>query len=174
MNTASLYQPLNDMPQGFSGAHRYVHVIGTSVFVDDRPDDDSWSRHFVGIVEGVGWWAVDVPVDSPDPSYGAAIDLRNYFGVATAAEWLAAGRAVQTAEWVRTHRYCGRCSTPTEPSAGERGLKCPSCGLLAYPPRGSGDDHTGDTWAGRPRPGSAARPRRKFPDADVLVPGWIC
>ena len=24
------------------------------------------------------------------------------------------------------------------------------------------------------RRGSAARPRRKFPDADVLVPGWIC
>ena len=39
MNTASLYQPLNEVPQGFSGAHRYVHVIGTSVFVDDRPDE---------------------------------------------------------------------------------------------------------------------------------------
>ncbi len=133
MNTASLYQPLNEVPDGFSGEHRFVHVIGTTVFVDDRPDDDSWSRHFVGIVEGVGWWAVDVPVDSPDPSYGAALDLRNYFGVASAAEWLAAGRAVQTAEWVRTHRFCGRCATPTEPSPGERGLKCPACGLLAYP-----------------------------------------
>jgi NAD+ diphosphatase len=133
MNTASLYQPLNDVPAGFAGDHRFVHVIGTSVFVDDRLEDDGWARHFVGIVEGVGWWAVDVPADSPDPSYGAALDLRNYFGVASAAEWLAAGRAVQTAEWVRTHRFCGRCATPTEPSPGERGLKCPACGLLAYP-----------------------------------------
>ena len=104
-------------------------MIGTSVFVDDRPDDDT-VRHFVGIVDGVGCWAVDVPVDSPDPSYGAAVDLRNYFGVATAA--IAAGRAVQTAEWA-THRFCGRCATPTAPLPGERGLKCPSCGLLAYP-----------------------------------------
>ncbi len=133
MNTASLYQPLNAVPDDFAGEHRYVHVIGTSVFVDDRLDDESWSRHFVGIVEGVGWWAVDVPAGVPDPSYGAALDLRNYFGVASAAEWLAAGRAVQTAEWVRTHRFCGRCATPTEPSPGERGLKCPACGLLAYP-----------------------------------------
>jgi NAD+ diphosphatase len=133
MNTASLYQPLNEVPEGFSGAKRYVHVIGATVFVDDRPEDDDWPRHFVGIVDGAGWWAVDVPADSPDPSYGAALDLRNYFGVASHAEWLAAGRAVQTAEWMRTHRFCGRCATPTEPSPGERGLRCPACGLLAYP-----------------------------------------
>lgn len=133
MNTAALYQPLNDLPVDFGGVHRYVHVIGTAVFVDDRVDADGWPQHFIGIVAGEGWWAVDVPHDAPDPSYGAAMDLRNYFGVATEAEWLAAGRAVQVAEWTRTHRFCGRCSTPTEPSAGERGLKCPACGLVAYP-----------------------------------------
>lgn len=133
MNTASLYEPLNDVPDGFAGEHRYVHVIGASVFVDDRAEDAAWPQHFIGLVEGVGWWAVDVPRDVPDPSYGAAMDLRNYFGVATEAEWLAAGRAVQTAQWARTHQFCGRCATPTAPSPGERGLKCPKCGLVNYP-----------------------------------------
>jgi NAD+ diphosphatase len=133
MNTAALYQPLNDVPGGFAGAQRFVHVIGTAVFVDDRAEDEAWPQHFIGIVDGVGWWAVDVPDAAGDPSYGAAVDLYRYFGTASEAEWLAAGRAVQVAEWVRTHRFCGRCATPTEPSAGERGLKCPACGLVVYP-----------------------------------------
>ena len=133
MNTAALYAPLNEVPADFSGAARYVHVIGSTVFVDDRVEDESWSRHFVGVVDGAGWWAVDVPDDAGDPSYGAALDLYGYFGAASEAEWLAAGRAVQVAEWVRTHRFCGRCATPTEPSPGERGLRCPACGLVVYP-----------------------------------------
>jgi NAD+ diphosphatase len=133
MNTAALYQPLNDVPGGFVGERRFVHVIGTAVFVDDRAEDETWPQHFIGIVEGVGWWAVDVPDAAGDPSYGAAMDLYRYFGAATEAEWLAAGRAVQVAEWVRTHRFCGRCATATEPSSGERGLKCPACELVVYP-----------------------------------------
>ena len=47
--------------------------------------------------------------------------------------WTVAGRAVQLVEWDRTHRYCGRCATPTEVVAGERARRCPTCGLLAFP-----------------------------------------
>ena len=67
MNTASLYEPLNDVPDGFVGEHRYVHVIGATVFVDDRAEDASWPHHFVGLVNGVGWWAVDVPAEPKAP-----------------------------------------------------------------------------------------------------------
>jgi len=133
MNTAALYQPLNDVPDDFAAAQRFVHVISASVFVDDRAEDESWPSHFIGMVDGVGWWAVDVPAAASDPSYGAAMDLFRYFGVASEAEWLAAGRAVQVVEWMRTHQFCGRCAMPTEPSGGERGLKCPSCELVVYP-----------------------------------------
>jgi NAD+ diphosphatase len=132
-NSADLYAALNTAPSGHAGGHRYIHVIGTSVFVDTELADDSWERHVVGIVEGDAWWAVDVPAGAPDPSYGSALDLFSYFGRAAQSEWMAAGRAVQIVEWARTHRFCGRCATPTEPSAGERGMKCPSCGLVAYP-----------------------------------------
>jgi NAD+ diphosphatase len=44
-----------------------------------------------------------------------------------------AGRALQIAEWERTHRFCGRCATPTRDRAGERAKECPACGLIAYP-----------------------------------------
>lgn len=112
--------------------HRYIHVIGSSVFVDDRPAEHEWSTHFLGMMGGVACWGVDVP-HGEDPSYGAAIDLYSYFGRASEVEWLVAGRAVQLVDWARTHRFCGRCGTPTQPQPNERAMKCPACGLLAFP-----------------------------------------
>jgi NAD+ diphosphatase len=133
LNTSHLYAPLVVVPHDHSGGHRYVHVIGSSVFLDDRPAADGWVHHVVGVVGGDVWWAVDVPAEAEDPSYGAALDLYSFFGRASHAEWIAAGRAVQVVEWARTHRFCGRCGTPTEPLPGERGLRCPACALIAYP-----------------------------------------
>ena len=132
-NTSDLYSPVNDEPAGHAGPRRYIHVIGATVFVDDQIADESWDRHVVAVVDDTVLWAVDVPRDAEDPSYGSALDLFSYFGRSSEADWMAAGRAVQLVEWARTHRFCGRCATPTEPSAGERGMRCPACGLVAYP-----------------------------------------
>jgi NAD+ diphosphatase len=142
-------------PAGDVTAHRYIHVIGTTVFVSDRVETDGAPHHFLGFFQGdehegiEAVWAVDVP-HGEDPSYGAAIDLYTYFGRASEEEWAVAGRAVQLAEWGRTHRFCGRCGTPTEKQDNDRSMKCPACGLLAYPrlapamitlvTRGHGDD----------------------------------
>jgi NAD+ diphosphatase len=110
----------------------YVHVIGSSVWTDVAPADPGWASHVVGLLDGIAWYAVDVPADL-DPSDGAALDLFGYHGRAGEAAWLAAGRAVQLVEWARTHRFCGRCGTPTEPAPGERSMRCPACGLAAFP-----------------------------------------
>lgn len=133
MDSAALYEPLNSVPADFDGERQYVHVIGNTVFVDDRADNDDWTQHFIGLVDGVGWWAVDVPADADDPSFGAAVDLFAYAAAATEGEWLAAGRAVQIVEWARTSKFCGRCATPTEEIGGDRSMRCPACGLVAYP-----------------------------------------
>ncbi|NQY54907.1 MAG: NAD(+) diphosphatase [Ilumatobacteraceae bacterium] len=142
-NTSALYAPLSQPPAidgvtaievATDGAEAmFIHVIGAQVFIDDRPAEDGWTRHVVGVVDDVVWWAVDVPHDAEDPSYGAAIDLFGYYGRASEAEWFAAGRAVQLVEWGRTHRFCGRCGTPTAPDSVHRGLRCPACGLMAFP-----------------------------------------
>lgn len=119
-------------PSDDAAEHRYIHVIGSSVFVDDRPAEHEWSVHFLGMMGEVACWGVDVP-HGEDPSYGAATDLYSYFGRASEVEWLVAGRAVQLVDWARTHRFCGRCGTPTQPQPNERAMKCPACGLLAFP-----------------------------------------
>jgi NAD+ diphosphatase len=44
-----------------------------------------------------------------------------------------AGRAMHTADWLTTSRFCGRCGTATKPVANERSMACPSCKLHIYP-----------------------------------------
>ena len=112
--------------------HRYFHVVGASVWVSDARHDDEWPAHFLGMLDDEACWGVDVPAGD-DPADGAAIDLRSFFGRASEVEWLVAGRAVQLVEWARTHRFCGRCGTPTSSRTGERAMRCPACGLLAFP-----------------------------------------
>ena len=120
------------LPPHVATARRFVHVVGSSVWLHDEPSDGTWPTHFVGLVDGASWWAVDVPAEF-DPSDGAAIDLRAYHGRSEQHAWRAAGRAVQLVEWARTHRFCGRCATPTEPVEGHRAMRCPACGLSAFP-----------------------------------------
>lgn len=126
------FAPLNVPLDSYDGTHRYVHVVGSSVWIDETPVDEEWTMHMVGLVRDEVWWAVDVPVGL-DPSDGSALDLYGYHGRASESEWLAAGRAVQIVEWARTHRFCGRCATRNEPSPGERSMRCPACGLVAHP-----------------------------------------
>jgi len=113
-------------------ARRYIHVIGSAVWVHHEPIDEAWGTHFLGVLDGEAVWGVDVPFGT-DPADGAAADLYSYFGRASETEWLVAGRAVQIIEWARTHRFCGRCATPTELAPGERAMRCPKCKLLAFP-----------------------------------------
>ena len=65
-NTSDFYSPVNDEPADHAGPRRYVHVIGSTVFVDDQIADDGWTRHVVGVVNGEAWWAIDVPQDADD------------------------------------------------------------------------------------------------------------
>jgi NAD+ diphosphatase len=119
-------------PSDHGGGHRYIHVVGSAVWIDERPADREWGAHFIGIVDGEAWWGVDVPADD-DPSDGASLDLRTFYGRSPEHHWLAAGRAVQVVEWARTHRFCGRCGVPTELVSGERAMRCPRCALLSFP-----------------------------------------
>jgi NAD+ diphosphatase len=80
-----------------------------------------------------GGRALAVPGDVVLPEPLAVVGLREGFALLGEAGFLAAGEATQVLEWVATSRYCGRCATPTERLPGERCMRCPACGLLAYP-----------------------------------------
>src|ERR1044071_2873199 len=105
------FVPAQSAPPSVAG-HRYFHVVGAAVWVDETPAEEAWPLHFLGMLDGDACWAVDAPGDR-DPADGAAVDLYSFFGRSSEVEWLVAGRAVQVVEWARTHPFCGRCGTPT-------------------------------------------------------------
>lgn len=88
---------------------------------------------FLGVLDEAPCWAAGVAAGSEAPGEMWWQPLRALAASWDQVEWTVAGRAVQLVEWVRTHRYCGRCATPTERAQGDRSLRCPACGLPAYP-----------------------------------------
>lgn len=59
--------------------------------------------------------------------------LRHLAAMLDPATFQLAARALHVIDWATTSRFCGRCGTATTLIAGERAMKCPSCGLSAYP-----------------------------------------
>jgi NAD+ diphosphatase len=92
---------------------------------------DLASAHYVGRHDDVDCFAL--PLDAePAPPF-VTLGLRGLFGRFDEATFAVAGRALQIAGWAETHRFCGRCATPTERDPKERCLRCPRCALAMYP-----------------------------------------
>ena len=104
-----------------------------SVWTDAAPADPSWPSHVVGVLDGAVLVRRRRPGRRRPERRRRPSTCYGYHGRAGEEAWLAAGRAVQLVEWGRTHRFCGRCGTPTEPAPGERAMRCPACGLSAFP-----------------------------------------
>ena len=123
---------------------------------DPRPGDDprvrerpSWARVpllknnsllwseairtlYLGGLAGTDCWAAEV-TGAQAPAGHDWVGLRALFSVLEDAHFALAGRAIQLLDWDRSHKYCGRCGTPTHPRAEERVRVCPACKLSAYP-----------------------------------------
>jgi NAD+ diphosphatase len=101
--------------------------VADALAVGDEPP------HYLGVWHGLPVWCRGVPDDTGEPEGHAFSDLYSLHARVDETAWLLAGRAVQIVEWGRTHRFCGRCGTPTEWAADDRSTRCPSCGLPFYP-----------------------------------------
>lgn len=88
---------------------------------------------FLGLLDGEPCWAVGVTGEVAAPAGLRWLPLRQLGMVVDEQEFALAGRAVQLVDWTRTNRFCGRCGTPTDATPGERAMRCPRCGLVAYP-----------------------------------------
>jgi NAD+ diphosphatase len=95
--------------------------------------EQTLSQHFLGMLVGRQAYAVEVPAEIEPPSGLRFEGLRALYGLVSEPVFALAGRAGQILEWERTHRFCGRCGTPTERAPGERAMRCPACGLLSFP-----------------------------------------
>ncbi|CAB4832742.1 MAG: NAD(+) diphosphatase [Actinobacteria bacterium] len=91
------------------------------------------TEHEIGPAGEPSVWTVGVSSDAVEPDGFMFVPLRALHPIVHAGDWPLAGRAVQIVEWSRTHRFCGRCGTPTELARGERAMRCPACGLLSFP-----------------------------------------
>jgi NAD+ diphosphatase len=137
---AKSFLPVLQLPDDWSGAVTVVVRDGHVMVVDEHPDDiaPGAPRQVLGVLDGAGCWAVDLDGDgTPDAVIeelgDGLLPLMGLYGRVDDVRWTLAGRAVQLVEWERTHRFCGRCATPTEPASKERARRCPVCGLLAFP-----------------------------------------
>jgi NAD+ diphosphatase len=91
------------------------------------------NRHYLGELAGVACVAIPLSADAPEPAGWRYAGLRSLFFRLPEPLLAIAARAFQVVEWDRTHRYCGRCGTPTKDREGERAKECPACGYVAYP-----------------------------------------
>ena len=101
-----------------------------------KTTDPLWSAPvrtlYLGGLAGTHCWAAEVATAEAPAGYGW-VGLRALFSVLEDAHFALAGRAIQLLDWDRSHQYCGRCGTPTQPRAEERVRVCPACKLSAYP-----------------------------------------
>lgn len=89
--------------------------------------------HYLGRLGESDCYAVDLDSFEKTSDQLTFEGLRQLFGRLPDPHFSLAGRAVQIIEWDRTHRFCGRCGSLTEPLAHERARRCPHCGLQSFP-----------------------------------------
>ena len=89
--------------------------------------------HYLGVYQGVPCVASTLAEDAAEVEGLRYAGLRSLFFAVPESLVAIAGRAFQIIEWDRTHRYCGRCGTPTHDKPGERAKECGRCGYVAYP-----------------------------------------
>jgi NAD+ diphosphatase len=89
--------------------------------------------HYLGQLRGVPCIAIALPEGTTLPAVLNGSGLRGLFFRLDDVLLALASRAFQVLEFDRTHRFCGRCGTPTRAKAGERARECPACSYTVYP-----------------------------------------
>lgn len=91
------------------------------------------SSQYLGILGGQHCFACELEEGISPPHGMQWSGLRALFGSIDDALFALAGRAFQIMDWDRSHRFCGRCGTPTHMKNQERARECPNCGQVHYP-----------------------------------------
>jgi len=88
-------------------------------------------EHYLGRYRGRACFAVEASGRAPE-GYGAAT-LFDWLGRCEAPLFYLAGRAQQTVDWDRNHRFCGRCGHGNEDHPLDRAKHSPQCGRVQCP-----------------------------------------
>ena len=98
---------------------------------------------------------IDLADDAPEPAGMRFAGLRSLFFKLPEPLLALAARAFQVVDWDRTHRFCGRCGTPTRDKRGRAREGVPGLRPRRVSARVAGDDGAGHA---RPRAPARARP----------------
>ncbi|MTJ79698.1 MAG: NAD(+) diphosphatase [Telmatospirillum sp.] len=96
---------------------------------------NGWPLHFLGLRDGSPLFVIDLPDDAPAPAIDGSdaqfTDLREVGAILPHpdASLLAYARALT--HWHHTHRFCGRCGSPTESRQGGHMRQCLSADCAA-------------------------------------------
>jgi NAD+ diphosphatase len=93
---------------------------------------DVRQAHYLGQSEGQDCFALESGGLQPEAPW-AVEGLRALYGRLDEQAFGVAGRALQIVHFASVHVFCGRCGTATVRDAVERCVRCPACGLTAYP-----------------------------------------
>jgi len=108
-----------------------VAVVGAPprLDLDVRPDVAEDQRFFLGVDEGVPYFAALVDDDGDGSFQG----LRSVGAVLDARDAGLVVHAVSLANWHATHTHCPRCGGPTRPEAAGHVRRCEADGSEHYP-----------------------------------------
>jgi NAD+ diphosphatase len=122
----------------FSGSRLLVETDTSGIRIPmitglQKLDLSPENAHYLGYLEGEPCYTVSVPKDACEPDGMAFQEFKTLFSVLDHDISMLAGRASQIIGWDKTHRFCGRCGSPTVELPGERAKKCPECGFISFP-----------------------------------------
>lgn len=126
--------PSTAEPRVWFLVHRRGLVVreqGASLSLPTAAAVDVNDAHYLGVLNGAH--AFTAPFEGDPPAGHVLRDLRMLFGSVPDETFAVAGRAAHVIDWATTHRFCGRCGTPTEREPSERAMRCPRCKLSVYP-----------------------------------------
>lgn len=87
---------------------------------------------YIGQYAGKACYVIECDRDIAIDGY-SWIGLRVILNRLAPLQFDVASRALQLLTWLKTHRYCGACGTPTVVSATDRAMCCSACSLDFYP-----------------------------------------
>lgn len=95
--------------------------------------NDYVNIYFLGSLSNVNCYSGELSGDIDLPEGYEFMDLRSAGVLMSDRLFTAAGKAIQIINWDKTHKYCGKCGSPTYAKEDERAKVCPECGHMSFP-----------------------------------------
>jgi NAD+ diphosphatase len=90
-------------------------------------------HHYIGTLDGCDCFSAELQDTCDIPEGTIFQGLWKLYGHLEESLYRVAVRAVQIADWDRTHQFCGRCGEETTNREDIRAKECPKCGFIMFP-----------------------------------------